>query len=154
MSGVLKTNFFPQEDLDFLYVDIEMPPGTTLAVTDLTAREVEEALYSAPNIDSFITSVGGLSSFGNAAFGGSPSNGERFANITINLPEERALSSTEILEDIKKRVSTIKSGIVHAAIQQPTHSAQAVDLNLFQPSRRLNRSDTSFARRTSSQSLA
>ncbi|MBX4192414.1 efflux RND transporter permease subunit [Candidatus Parcubacteria bacterium] len=112
ISGILKTNFFPQEDIDFLYVDIEMPPGTPLAITDLTARAVEETLYDDTEIESLITSVGGLSSFGNAAFGGGPSNGERFANITVTLPKDRKRSSTQILEDIKKRVSVVHTGIV------------------------------------------
>lgn len=116
ISGLLKTNFFPQEDIDFLYVDIEMPPGTTLGVTDLTVREVEEKLYGDKEIESFITTVGSLSSFGNAAQGGSPSGGERFANITINLPKaaERSRTSTQILQGIKDRLLDVKSGIVRA----------------------------------------
>ncbi len=112
--GVLKVSFFPQEDIDFLYVDIEMPPGTSLGVTDLTTREVEETLYANTEIESFITSVGGLSSFGSAAFAGGPTNGERFANITINLPKDRTRTSTEILQDVKKQVSSVRSGIVRA----------------------------------------
>jgi len=115
ISGMLKVNFFPQEDLDFLYVDIELPPGTPLAVTDLTARAVEEALYNDDEIESFITGVGNLSSFGNAAFVGGPSSGEHFANITINLPEKRKRTSTEILEGVKQRLATLQSiGIIRA----------------------------------------
>ncbi len=48
ISAYLQVNFFPQDDSDFLYVDIEMPPGTTLAVTDLSTRAVEETLYDDP----------------------------------------------------------------------------------------------------------
>jgi multidrug efflux pump subunit AcrB len=114
ITGVLKTNFFPQEDIDFLYVDIEMPPGTTLGETDLTSRAVEETLYDDTEIESLITTVGGLSSFGNASFGGGPSSGERFANITITLPKNRARSSSQILEDIKQRVSVVRTGIIRA----------------------------------------
>lgn len=113
--GLLKVNFFPQEDIDYLYVEVEMPPGTPLAVTDLRVRAVEEVLYSNKDIESFITGVGGLSSFGNAAFVGGPSSGEQFANITVNLPENRKRTSTEILEGLKQSLATLSgTGIIRA----------------------------------------
>jgi multidrug efflux pump subunit AcrB len=109
ISGLLKVNFFPQDDANYLYVDIEMPPGTPLAVTDLSARAVEETLYDDAEIESLVTAVGGTSSFGT-----SPAQGERYANITITLPENRSRTSTQILEDIKKRVGTVHSAIIRA----------------------------------------
>ncbi|HEV8677640.1 MAG TPA: efflux RND transporter permease subunit, partial [Candidatus Paceibacterota bacterium] len=75
--GIVKVEFFPQDDSDYLYVDIEMPAGTTLEATDLATRGVEEALYNLPNIDSTITAVGQTSSFGNDA-----ESGPQYANIT------------------------------------------------------------------------
>lgn len=109
ISGLLKVNFFPQDDIDYLYVDIEMPPGTPLAQTDLSARAVEETLYNNPEIESLVTTVGGTSSFGN-----DPQSGERYASLTITLPKDRTRSSTEILEDVKKRVGTVHSAIIRA----------------------------------------
>jgi multidrug efflux pump len=114
ISGLLKVNFFPQEDLDYLYVDIEMPPGTTLGQTDLVARAVEEKLYDDKQIESLITTVGGLSTFGNAAFGGGPSSGERYANLTVTLPKKRSYSSTQALEEVKKRVADVRGGLIRA----------------------------------------
>ncbi|TAK94033.1 efflux RND transporter permease subunit, partial [Patescibacteria group bacterium] len=86
--GVVKVTFFPQDDSDFLYVDIELPTGTPLQSTDIAARAVEESLYGVKNVDSLITTVGNTSSFGN-----DPQADARFANITINLSKKRSKDS-------------------------------------------------------------
>ncbi len=108
-TPALKTEFFPQEDIDYLYVDIEMPNGTTLEATDLVARAVEEPLYNVPNIASLVTSVGGLSTFGNS--GGS---GPQYANVTINLKKDRTKSSSEVLTDVKAAIKDIRLATIRA----------------------------------------
>lgn len=96
ISGLMGVTFFPQGDIDFMYVDIELPAGTPLNQTDLIARLVEEQLYQNPDIESLVTSVGGTSSFGN-----SPQNGSQFATLTINLPTNREKTSSQILQEIE-----------------------------------------------------
>ncbi len=100
--GIVKVEFFPQDDSDYLYVDIEMPNGTTLEATDLAVRAVEEKLYAVPNIESTITSVGNTSSFGN-----DPQGGPQYANVTINLATKRSKDSTAILTDVKNAVKDL-----------------------------------------------
>jgi len=65
--GVLKVNFFPQDDSPFIFVDIAAPPGTSLNKTDLSARAVEETLYGDPRIESLVTTVGASSAFQTSA---------------------------------------------------------------------------------------
>lgn len=108
-TGLLKVQFFPQEDLDYLYVDIEMPNGSTLEATDLVARAVEEPLYNVPNIESLVTSVGGLSTFGN-----NPQSGPQYANVTINLKKDRTKDSTGVLEDVKAAIKDIHLATIRA----------------------------------------
>ncbi len=127
VSGILKVSFFPQDDIDWLYVDVEMPSGTPLAQTDLTVRAVEEKLYSNPEIESLVTSVGGTSSFGT-----NPQSGERYGSVTITLREDREHTSTEIVEGIKKDIADINSGIVRAG--QPSGGppvGAAIDLKFL-----------------------
>lgn len=127
ISGILKVSFFPQDDIDYLYVDIEMPSGTPLLQTDLTARAVEEKLYSNKEIASLVTSVGGTSSFGN-----NPQRGERYGSVTVTLREDRTRNSTEILEIIKKDIADIHTGIIHAG--QPSGGppvGAAIDLKFL-----------------------
>lgn len=114
ITGTIPTAFFPQEDLDFIYVDIEMPAGTVLEHTDLAARAVEEVLYAVPGIASFTTTVGSTNVF-NAS---GPQAEARYANITINLPKERALTSSEVLTLVQEAVRPITIGEIRPA--QPT----------------------------------
>lgn len=109
ITGIIKVNFFPQDDSDFLYVDIELPVGTELETSDLSARQVEEALYGLADADSTITSVGNTSSFGN-----NPQSGARYANVTINLAADRAHSSTDILAEVQTRLKNIHSATIRA----------------------------------------
>ncbi len=112
--GLVKVVFFPQDDIDFLYVNIEKPQGTSLAETDLSAREVEEVLYDSPNIESLITTVGATS-----AFSDSPQGDTKFANITVNLKKDRTEDSSTILEKLKNKVAGIHSADIH--VSQPNN---------------------------------
>jgi multidrug efflux pump len=107
--GVVKVEFFPQDDSDYLYVDIEMPNGTTLEATDLAVRAVEEKLYGLKDIESTITSVGQTSSFGN-----SPSSGPQYANVTINLDPKRHEDSTKILTNVKTALADLHLATIRA----------------------------------------
>lgn len=107
-SGIVKVLFFPQDDQDFIFVELEKPQGTPLSISDLAAREVEEILYDYPDAESFVTTVGAASSF-NESGGGSNS---KLANITVMLREDRRMTSTEIVDDLRKKLSPIKSAIV------------------------------------------
>ncbi|MFA5736817.1 MAG: efflux RND transporter permease subunit [Candidatus Paceibacterota bacterium] len=97
LSGLVETVFFPQSDVDYLYIDIEKLKGTDLEKTDLAVRAVEEVLYEIDDIESFITSVGSASMFN---FGVSGS-GENLGNITMTLKKNRKQTSSEILAKIK-----------------------------------------------------
>ncbi|MDB5187637.1 MAG: acriflavin resistance protein [Candidatus Kaiserbacteria bacterium] len=105
--GAMPVQFFPQADSDFIYVDIEMPYGTTLERTDLAAREIEEKLYTTRGIESFTTTVGQTSAFGNA-----PAQAARYATVTINLPKKRIVSSTNLVESVRKNTDSIHDAII------------------------------------------
>ena len=108
ITGLLKVSFFPQGDQDFVLVSIEKPQGTPLVKTDISVREVEEILYSSPYIESFVTTVGGSSALSSS--GGT--SGGKLANITVILPKGHKLSSTEIVEKLRKDLSSINSADV------------------------------------------
>lgn len=103
-TGIVKVIFFPGEDSDFIFIDIEKPEGTTLEQTDLLTRQVEDILYTNENINSFVTNIGSGSQYGS---GGS---GEKLANITVILDEDRGLNSSEILNNLRKDFKEIKTG--------------------------------------------
>jgi multidrug efflux pump len=110
VTGVVKSIFFPQDDLDFVYVEIEKPEGTTLEETDLATRAVEEKLYDISIIDSFVTTIGA-----NSVFQQNTASGPKFANITVLLPKkgERDMTSTEVVDFLRKTLSEVKTADVH-----------------------------------------
>ncbi|MES2931627.1 MAG: efflux RND transporter permease subunit [Patescibacteria group bacterium] len=104
ITGLVKVVFFPAEDMDFIYVEIEKPLGSALTDTDLAVREVEEMLYGDDRIESFVSDVGVGS-----AFSGTGASGSNIGNITVNLAEGREESSAEIVTSLRKELADIAS---------------------------------------------
>jgi len=106
--GLVKVQFFPQDDQEFVFVTIEKPQGTPLLQTDLSVREVEELLYTSPLVDSFVTTVGAGSAFSNSGGGANT----KTANITVMLNKKRTITSTEAVEVFRKEFAPIVSAEV------------------------------------------
>lgn len=103
--GLVKVVFFPADDMDFVYIEVEKPLGTALTDTDLAAREIEELLYGDPRIASFVTEVGSGSAFS----GTGASAGSSIANITVNLAEDRDETSSEFVTSLRKELASVTS---------------------------------------------
>ncbi|MES2749480.1 MAG: efflux RND transporter permease subunit [Patescibacteria group bacterium] len=112
-TGLLKVIFFPPENVDALYIEIETAQGTPVTDTDLVVREVEEILYDKEYIQSFTTTAGSGS-----AFTGSTNAGGKFANITVELKPEREQSSIDLAVELRKEFADIKGGTVKIVEQQ------------------------------------
>lgn len=111
ITGLLKTTFFPQEDIDFIFAEIERPVGSTLADTDAIARMVEESLYGHSAIEAFTTTVGASS----ALTGDTPRAAGNIANITILLSKEREQTSSQIVRELRERIGTIPGASVRVS---------------------------------------
>jgi len=109
---LVKVVFFEQGDVDYVIIEIEAPEGTQKEVTDLTVRRVEEVLYGADYIESFVTTVGSGSQFGSGG------TGQKLGNIFITLSENRTLTSTEIVDLLRQLVGNIKDAKV--TVNQPS----------------------------------
>ena len=112
-TGLLKVIFFPPENVDAIYIEIETIQGTPVADTDLVVRQVEEILYDKDYIKSFTTTAGSGS-----AFTGSTAAGGKFANITVDLNPERDETSIELAMMLRKEFEAIKGGTVKITEQQ------------------------------------
>ncbi|MBX9765071.1 efflux RND transporter permease subunit [Patescibacteria group bacterium] len=110
-SGLVKVLFFPQENGEYVFLEIETKQGTPLEETDLAVRAVEEMLYGDTRIDSFVTTVGGSS-----AFSQTQSSGPKYANITVKLlpKEKRKETSSEITEEYRKKTAVFHEFDVRA----------------------------------------
>ncbi|MBY0309814.1 efflux RND transporter permease subunit [Patescibacteria group bacterium] len=113
VTGALKVIFFPPEDVDSIYIEIETVQGTPVTETDLVVRAVEEVLYEKDYIESFTTTAGSGS-----AFTGSTDAGGRFANITVALKDDREESSIDLAATLREDFKTIAGGTVTITEQQ------------------------------------
>jgi multidrug efflux pump subunit AcrB len=111
-TKLVEVIFFEQSDVDYLIVEIEEPEGTTKEITDIAFRRVEEILYSQDEIVSFTTNVGSGSEFGN---GGA---GEKFANAFINLDLDRDKVSSEIVSELREKMSVLSD--LNVTVNQPS----------------------------------
>jgi len=87
--------FIPEVDNDQLYVNLEAAQGTSYYKMAEYNRRVSEALISDPNVDNFMSSVGG--SFNNGA-----NSGRMF--VQLKPRNERALSAAQVLEKLRPKV--------------------------------------------------
>ncbi|PIR88160.1 MAG: hypothetical protein COU10_00595 [Candidatus Harrisonbacteria bacterium CG10_big_fil_rev_8_21_14_0_10_45_28] len=107
-TGLVKTVFFPAENSEFLFLEIEKPAGTVLGETDLTTRQIEEILQADPRVDSFITTVGSNSPFTGGIVSSGSGNG-KISNITIILKDDLSDTSQKISDDLRIALAQIKS---------------------------------------------
>lgn len=108
ITGLLRVQFFPQDDQNFIYISVEKQQGTPLAQTDIVVRQVEELLYEEQYISSFVTTVGASSVFSSS--GGSANT--KVANITVLLKEDREKTSSELIEVVRKKLTPINDAVI------------------------------------------
>ncbi|MBY0293939.1 efflux RND transporter permease subunit, partial [Patescibacteria group bacterium] len=106
-TGLVQTVFFPQDDQDFVYINIQTPQGTTLSQTDLIVRQVEEILYPVKDISSLEITTGQSS-----GLTGAGSSGSNQANITVNLPLDHKKTSTQIASELQEKLAVITNADV------------------------------------------
>lgn len=105
--GFLKVSMFPSADQDFFYIAIELPQASTLTETEAVAKQVEALIGDNPAVASYTTTVGASSVF--SGFGAS--GNAKFANITVNLADNRDSdhSSIKVAGEMRKRLEDIKT---------------------------------------------
>jgi HAE1 family hydrophobic/amphiphilic exporter-1 len=113
-TGVVASEFFPQEDDGQFSVSIQMPAGTNLAATDQAARQVEQIILdNVPETVAVLTSAGSSGAGGMAGFGGG-GGGDNTASITVRLVDksQRARSVTAVVEAIRPQVKKIPEATI------------------------------------------
>lgn len=108
--GAVRVVFFEDDNSDYMYIEAELPTGTVLEQTDLEVRKAEEILYAVPEIESFVTTVGRTSAFSDPF--GSPASASRFATSFITLSTERERETSEIVDDVRERMSKINTSSI------------------------------------------
>ena len=109
ISGAIQMELFPKTDVQYFYINIETPKGTTIEESKKVAEKIEEYLYTIEEIENFLTIVGQSSSSLSIGSNG-PSQDSNLANITINLVDEkyRNKKSFEIAEEIRQKYKNFR----------------------------------------------
>lgn len=108
--GFVKNEFFPKNDQEFLYLSMELPPGTNLARNKEEMRKILDDIRRHEDV-AFATATQRLSIDPGRGFAGS---GDNAALITLILPpeNERTMSSIDIAEELRQKYATYANGTV------------------------------------------
>lgn len=111
-TGILSTEFMPEADIGQLVVNVEMPAGTSLAVTDAAARAIEGRILAWPEVEKVSTSVG---VGGSAGFASSQA---RYARIQVELKNKRARTRTpaQLTAEARTYAADIPGAVVKASV--------------------------------------
>jgi multidrug efflux pump subunit AcrB len=101
--GLVKTEFFPKEDTDLIYVNAEFPSGTTLGANTQASLALLEQFRSTEGIEFVVADIGTSFNGGSFTGGGDQTNTTRF---TFHLPEEehREIGSIAISQKLREQI--------------------------------------------------
>lgn len=100
LARLVKQEFVPAQDQDFIIVQGQTPPGSSLETTDAAAKEVEKIVAQHPDVLGFFVSVG--------AGGPSATVNGIFLPVTLKPRSERAKGHLAIMEDLRNEFKNLK----------------------------------------------
>lgn len=104
---LLPQGFQPAGDPDYVYVDIQGPPGATVSDMEATAAEITTLFRKQPEVRDVFVQIGStVSSFGPGMSGGSGGD-LRKGTATILLSPDRKLSGAEIRDRLREDLRKI-----------------------------------------------
>ena len=127
LGGLLRREFVPPQDQNFIRTGIQTPVGSSLAYTDGKTREIEDYLKKRPEVARYFVSVGGLGGVAN----------QSFAAITLVDRDKRAKSQGELIQEFRRDLASLKG--VRVSFQDLSargltpRNSQPVEFNLRGP---------------------
>jgi multidrug efflux pump subunit AcrB len=105
--GLIQSEFFPPDETDRVYINIEMPKGTPLEGSSQAAKIVEGKIKDLEHVEAFTTIIGSESQFV-----GSSRSGSQYANIILNIDDKKngvpvAVVAREALQNISMNVQVL-----------------------------------------------
>ncbi|MGB3391822.1 MAG: efflux RND transporter permease subunit [Stenotrophomonas sp.] len=118
LTGAIKGDFMPPEDLSQTRISIELPPGSTFQQTHAIAEQARIAVSGHPHVKRVHTAIGG----GNT--GSDPTGGvaeARTATLTLNLTprkERPGLNQQHIERELRARLQDVAGARVKVATNE------------------------------------
>lgn len=107
LVGLLPTGFVPAADRAQTQINLELPPGSTLAETGVVAERARQAAMAVPGVKSVFSSIGGGSSGDAFAPGAAAEARSAVLTITTVHRTERKESMADIDDQIRARLDAI-----------------------------------------------
>lgn len=116
-TGVLIPEFLPQADFEYMYINVEGPPGLITERTKEVSLEVADKLMEEKAIENFSVVIGnsGVNFASFSAAGNNNSNRAQFAILLYNIKEraekerkDEPTMSYELAQQIRKKIEPIK----------------------------------------------
>lgn len=120
-TGVLKPEFLPQADFEYMYINIEGPPGLITDRTREAAFEVADILYNEKSIENFSVVIGnsGVNFSNFSAVGINNSNKAQIAILLYKIQEraekegkENPTRSYELAQTLREKVKSVEGAKV------------------------------------------
>ncbi|UYL10230.1 efflux RND transporter permease subunit [Bdellovibrio sp. SKB1291214] len=96
----VRQEFVPAQDQNFIVINAQAAPGTSLQATSDMAKQMEDILHQNPNIEGFVTSIGGG--------GGSSNVNQAFIPVTLKPRAEREQNHVQIMNDLRQKFKAVK----------------------------------------------
>jgi multidrug efflux pump subunit AcrB len=110
-AGIVKSEFFPSADSDYVFIDITAPTGMKLSETDKIVQQVEQRLLKYKEIANFSGITGGVSPQSQKRAG----DNTAAVNITLKDKKERSMRSYQFADMVRKDISDIKGAEIEVA---------------------------------------
>lgn len=119
LMKITPTGFIPTEDQGVLFVDVQLPDGSTVERTDETLKKVNDISMTVDGVETCVT-ISGASMLSDAAGG---SHGIGLITLTKNMKERRSMY--EIDMELNEKLAAVKEGTI-IMFQPPTVSGFSV----------------------------
>ncbi len=97
--SVIDRELMPKIDQGQFMINITMPMGTLLGITDRVAERIEEVLFDTEDVESISVTIG--STKGKSGEEALQALGSHQARIIVNLRKQKKLSTQEVIQDLK-----------------------------------------------------
>ncbi|MEK7464144.1 MAG: efflux RND transporter permease subunit [Patescibacteria group bacterium] len=119
-TGIVRNEFFPASDQDYVYIDLGTSVGSNLDETNAKTELIEEKIVGYTDVLSYSTTVGRASP-NSGSFGGNGTGSSNLSSITLTLKDkkERSMKSYELADVIRADLEKIEIPGLKISVSAP-----------------------------------
>ena len=107
LAGTLGSEFMPKSNGDFIIINVELPPGTTLTETDEMTLEMEAVLKASPEVEDVLTKIGRS---------GRANEGVEYAELLVVLPKGHKKHILEVNDELRSVLEGKFPGVIRQQV--------------------------------------